>query len=373
MFGIAPSIQLFLLQSDWVFYKEDDPREMAIVGISAAALIAIAIIASIIRRNVKHSTAGKSKFTAPRQYNFFTFRRIASNYGLSRDHAKLLEHIFRKESVSDPLRAVENQDSIDRYFKRAFKAIRKDSKTDEETQENLEKLFTLRNIIEAGPDNNEDSSSKLSAKTPAIMVIGKDSYPVKILASREQEAVVEAPRTALGSLVRVQKGAKISLSFFAKSSSGFSLDGEVIGPVQTDSGPGIQISHTGKPKPLIKRKFRRVQTDKKCEFFPINVVESGTGRKKISKLVVDNRRGFKGTIQDISAGGCALKTLSPVLAGARLKIIIEYDASYLINVVGQVIRTNRSMAGTIIHIKFIKMPRRAFNSISTLAFGFNKD
>jgi len=371
MFGITPGMHLFLLQ-DWVFWPEDDSSGAITVLIGLGVIIFFSIVYRIFSRGIKPTviSKGKSSVVAPRKFNAFTFRKIASMYGLDRDQAKLLEFVFRADAVSDPLRVLQNPTLLDRHFKRTFRTIEKNSNTDEDAQQNLEKLFSLRNTIEAGSGSEETSSARISDKTPAILVTGRDSFPVKVISSRNQNVVIEIPRNSLGTPVRLSKGTRISLSFFTKSNDGFSLDGSIIGPVQTDFGPGLQINHTGKAKPLVKRKFRRKQTDIKSEFFFVNVVESGTGRKKTSKLVVDNRK-FKGSVQDISVGGCSLKTAAPVPVGSRLKIVIDYDDSYLINVLGHVIRSNRSVTGTIIHIKFLKVPRRAFNSISTMVYGYS--
>jgi hypothetical protein len=46
----------------------------------------------------------------------------------------------------------------------------------------------------------------------------------------------------------------------------------------------------------------------------------------------------------------------------------------MINVLGQALRINRSgAAGTIVHIKFLKIPRRAFNAINAVVFGYHED
>jgi hypothetical protein len=140
--------------------------------------------------------------------------------------------------------------------------------------------------------------------------------------------------------------------------------------LDTDRGPGLQINHTGKLKPLVKRMYRRKQATIKCDFFLVYLDESG-GKKKPPKLVVDTKK-FTGTVLDVSIGGCALKTSAPIQVGSRLKISIDYDDGPLIHVLGQVLRSNRSGAvGTILHMKFLKVPRRAFNSISSLVFGYD--
>jgi hypothetical protein len=365
----------FLLQS---YFKADNPMDGMILLFVIGAIIVVSLVLYFIRRGIGRPIAGtgtgknKGSGVTPRKFNAFTLNRIASSYGLDKDQKKLLEYVFRNDAVTDPERVMKTPALLDRHFKRTFRIIEKNSSTDEDAQERLVKLFSLRNVIESSNGGNDASSVRLSENTPAILASGKDSYPVKVLSSKGQNVVVEFPRNALGTPIRVTKGAKVSLSFFTKSSNGFSYDGTIGGSVDTDQGQGLQISHSGIMKPLAKRKYRRRSTDMQCEIYFVKIEETGTGKKKTAKLVVDNRK-YTGMIKDISIGGCSLKSSAPVQAGSRLKINIDYDDNCVINALGQVIRTNRSAAGTIIHIKFLKVPRRTFNSISTLVFGYNDD
>jgi hypothetical protein len=185
--------------------------------------------------------------------------------------------------------------------------------------------------------------------------------------------VTELPRNTLGTPLRLSRGTRVTLSFITKGSSGFSVDAHVNGTTKLNNETGLQLTHTGKTKALAKRKSRRRQVDIRCEFYFVNVQETGTGRKKVSKLVVDNRR-FTGSVKDISVGGCALETNAPIQPGSRLKLNIDYDNASLITVLGQVIRTNKSgLSGMIIHMKFLKVPRRAYNSISALVFRYDEN
>jgi c-di-GMP-binding flagellar brake protein YcgR len=372
VFGITPELYpYFLLQS---YFKADNPLEGMVLIIGIGALIVLSLIIHLFRRGIRSTTAmGKSKTAvAPRKFNAFALHRISSAYGLDREQTKLLEFVFKNDGVSDPERVMKTPALLDRHFKRTFKMIEKNSSTDEDAQANLVKLFSLRNTIEAASGAEGVSPGHLSENTPAILTSGKENYTVKVLSSRNQIVVTEIPRNALGTPMRFTKGTKIALSFFTKSSNGFSFDGNVIGTTTTDHGPGLQINHSGKAKPLVKRRFRRKQIDTKCDLFFVNIEESGKGRKKTSRLVVGSKK-FTGTILDISAGGCALKASVPMQAGSRLKISMDYADTYFINVLGQVIRVNRSTAGTVFHIKFLKVPQRAFNSISALVFGYSDD
>ncbi|MCL2473230.1 MAG: PilZ domain-containing protein, partial [Treponema sp.] len=310
---------------------------------------------------------------APRKFNAFTLYRISSEYGLDKDQSKLLENIFKNNAVTDPERVIKNSSLLDRQFKRTYKSIEKNSETEEDAQQHLVKLFSLRNVIEAGSDSNNPASTQLAENTPAILVSGNDNYPVRLYSSKGLNIVTEIPRNAVGTPVRMSKGANVTLSFFTKSSKGFALEGQVTGVVETSHGQGLQITHNGKMKPLVKRMYRRRQITIRCSFYHVFLEDSGMGRKKSQKLVVDNKR-LTGHVLDVSIGGCSIKTTAPIQVGSRLKIAIDYDENYVINVLGQVIRTNRSgPAGAIIHIKFLKVPRRAFNSISALVFGYDED
>ena len=371
MAGMLTIEHLFLLQDK--YFKDDDPMQGMILLLCIGLVVVFAVIFHFIRHGTSRSVAGNTKTpVTPRKFNSFTLHRIASSYGLDREQTKLLEYVFRNDAVNDPERVMKNPTLLDRHFKRTFRIIEKNSTTDEDAQDRMVNLFSLRNAIESAGGNTEASTARLSENSQAIISVGKESFSVKVLSTKGQTVVTEFPKNTLGTPVRLTRGTRVSLSFFTKARNGFSYDCQISGSVNTFQGQGLQMTHNGKLKPLAKRKFRRKQTDIHCEFNFVNVEETGTGRKKTSKLVVDSKK-FAGNVHDISIGGCSLKTSAPIQVGSRLKLSIDFDDSYLINVLGQVIRTNRSAAGTIIHIKFIKVPRRAFNSISTLVFGYNDD
>ena len=371
MSGITSEMYFFLLQQK--YFKEDNPVEARILIIAIAVVIVFSFLINIFRHGLNTSAANKGGKApvAPRKFNAFTLHRISTAYGLDKEQTKLLEYVFKNDAVSDPEHVMKNPAILDRHFKRAFRTIEKNSTTDEDAQQRMLKLFALRNLLEnSGTDDN--TSFSISENASAILASGQDSFPVKILRSRGLNVITDIPRNILGTPVRLTKGTKVVLSFFTKSSSGFSLDGQVAGSVNTDFGPGLQITHSGKKKPLAKRKFRRRQADIPCEFFFVNVVESGSGRKKTSKLVVDSKR-FKGVVQDISVGGCSLKTSVSIQVGSRLKLNLDHEDNNIITVLGQVLRSNRSSSGTILHVKFLKVPSRAYNSISNLVFGYGED
>ena len=366
-------MRFFLLQRGLPTFKDDNPMEGWIFLIVIAGVVFLAVIYHIVATKLGRSRTGrKSRSGASsghRKFNAFNMMRISSNYGLDREQAKLLEYVFITNGVSDIDRTIKNPVLVDRHFKRAFKYIAKNSANEEEAQQSMAKLFTLRNLLDVPPEADDAPSVQISENTPAILACGEDSYPVKVLSSKGQNMLTEIPINKLGTPIRFSNGTGITLSF---PDNGFSFDGRIVGVESINQEQGLQITHTGRAKALVKRKYRRRQTSIECAFSQVKVEEEGSGKKKTSKLVVDNK-SFSGTLQDVSIGGCSLKTRVPIQAGTRLKISTDYEDNLVIKVLGQILRVNRSgSAGTIMHVKFLKVPRRSFNSINTLIFGYNE-
>jgi hypothetical protein len=369
-------IKSFFLLQNVQYFKQDDPVAAMILGVSVGALIVISLVVGFIRNGVRTGggvSRGRTTVT-PRKFNAFTLHRIANSYGLDKDQTRLLEFVFRNDAVSDPERVMGNTTLLDKHFKRAYKAIEQNAETEEEAQERLVRLFSLRNTIESAAGNSSAASTnQLAENTAAVLSTGKESYPVRVVSSKGAFVTVENPKNALGTPVRIPKGSKVSLSFFTKSSKGFAFDSRVVDTTDTPHGPGLQLAHSGKAKPLVQRRYRRKQVTAGCVFYFVFVETTKAGRKRVPKLMVDKRR-FVGTILDISIGGCSIKTSAPVQVGSRLKIDMDYSDDSTLTVLGQVLRTNRTGAiGTIIHIKFIKVPRKAFNNINALVFGYEEE
>jgi hypothetical protein len=369
---------LYLLQDR--YFKEDDPMAAIIFAIGLGSFIIIALVSNFVRKRsgVSIGGGGSGKGSAaviPRKFSGFTMHRIASTYGLDKDQAKFLEYIFRNDVVSDPMGVVQNLNILDKHFKRAYKRIEKSARTDEDAQQRLALLFSVRNILESSQNSSSAaiSTRQISENMTAVLSTGKETYPVRVISSKGDNVMVECPKNALGTPMRIAKGTRVSLSFFTKSSKGFAFESRSLGMVETPRGTALQLAHSGQAKPLIQRKYRRRQTTASCNFSLVMVEETGTGRKKTRKMTVDSRR-FTGTIMDVSIGGCSIRTNASVPLGTRLKIEFDYLDKMIIAALGQVLRINRSGAvNTIMHIKFIKVPRKTMNAVNALVYEYDED
>jgi hypothetical protein len=130
-------------------------------------------------------------------------------------------------------------------------------------------------------------------------------------------------------------------------------------PEKASAARGDKSAHSN------QRRFRRRQVILPAIFYLVNLEE---GRQKETKMVVDKRR-LTGNIMDISVGGCSIKTKVPVLSGKRLKIEAAVSGNRIATL-GQALRTNRTGIGTIVHVKFLRVPSRSMNVINALVFEY---
>jgi c-di-GMP-binding flagellar brake protein YcgR/competence protein ComGC len=367
-------MNLFLLQDQVQYFKEDDPVAGTLVLVGIGGILLIVFISNLVKNGIG---AGKvaGGGAASRKISFLSMHRIAKAYGLDSEQAKILEYVLRSGGVTDPERTVSNPAVLDKHFKRAFRQIEKSANSEEEAQQKLAMLFSVRNIIEVRHNTSPDdpSSQRISSNMAAVLTVNHESYPVKIITSKGESVLVECPRNAIGTLIRFPKGTRVNLAFFTKTSKGFSFDCQVLGISDTSFGPGLQLSHGGRAKSMTQRRFRRRQASLSCDYYLVRLEEQ-KNKKQAPKMVVDTRR-MSGSLTDVSIGGCAVKTQSSVPAGSRLKIEFDYPHSALpIAVLGQVLRINRSgIANTIMHVKFLKVPRKAMNAINSLVFDYGND
>jgi hypothetical protein len=353
---------LYLLQE--VYFQSSGDRAPWMGPLVAVAIFGFFLVMIVL--GVVKNRAG-----APRRFSRFVLRRIAASYGLDTVQRKVLEGILRYDAVTDPLAVMQSAPLLDRHFKRAYQRIENTAVNDDDAQEQFSLLFSTRNAIEgaqsaAGPVG---STRQIPSGAAAALTAGKETYQVKVANAKGDSVLVESPKNSLGNAIRIPNGTRVSLSFFTKTSKGYSFESKVTGVMETAKGPTLRLAHSPRVKPLVSRKFRRRQTATPCAITMITIREERVRRKLVRKMVLDKRR-YSGAIVDISIGGCSIRCTASIQPGARLKVEFVYGDSPSIAALGQVLRVNRGGMYTTIHIKFIKVPRRSQNLINAIVFEY---
>ena len=363
---------MFLLQQQQVsYFKEDDPFAGTIILVGIGTILLIVLVTNILKNGLGIGK-GPRKGASPRRFSIFAMHRVAKTYRLNHDQSKALEFVLKNNGVTDPETTVANPNVLDKHFKRAFKQIENNAQSEEDAQQKMSLLFSVRNAIDIKHNTSagQASTQRISTGMSAVLSVNQDSFSVKVISTKGDTVMIDCPRNAIGTMIRFPKGTRVNLAIINKNSKGFSFDGQVIGMADTSFGPALQLFHSREAKAMTKRRFRRTNAELNCDFFIVRV--ENVKYKKGPRMVVDSRR-MSGNVTDISIGGCAIRTQISVSAGSRLKI--EFDSPHSgvpIAVLGQVLRINRSgISNTVIHIKFLKVPRKAMNAINTLVFEYS--
>jgi hypothetical protein len=337
-----------------------------------AAIVLILIIVNLLKTKFKVPALNGTQIgnLYPRKFSVMALHRVADDLGLNRGQTKMLDFVMRTGGANDPARELNSPILLDRHFKRAYRLIERSSSSEDEMNTRLSVLFATRNIIDANAGNTEATSTRqIPENAAAVLKIGETNYPIRVISSRGDSLVVENPVSSTGEPLRLPRGSKASLSFYTKSSKGFSVESRILGSMDTADGPVLQLVHSGQIKKLSNRQFRRRQTVISTNFYFVHVEEKE--KKKDNKLVVDKRR-FSGSILDISIGGCSIKTNTPVNSGQRLKIEFTREDNSIVAALGEVLRANRSGVSSILHIKFLKVPNKSLNSINAMVYEYNE-
>jgi hypothetical protein len=351
------------------FFKETGPMDVVYFGIGLGVII---IILVIVNHSKERLGISDSIFVTPRAHHIkrFAIHNLARSIGLDSSQSKMLAFVMKDNDVTDPEQALQSSELLDKYFKKSYSTIEETADSSEEIQKKLAMFFATRNILEAasGGGAGVNSTRVIPENTPAVLTVGEDkSYPIRVLSSQGAYLLVENPTDAPGEPVSIDRNTPVTLSFYTKSSNGFSVDSTVSGTTKVPGeGQVLQVVHSNTIKRLSKRRFRRRQIAIPVEF---NMVRLEPGpRKREQRMVVEKKKGA-GNILDISIGGCSIQTGNDISAGSRLRIGFAAGKRHVV-ALGEVLRTNRNRISTIMHIKFLKVPRQSLNLINALVFEY---
>ncbi|MDR0487358.1 MAG: PilZ domain-containing protein [Treponema sp.] len=352
-----------------VAFKESNPRELIFFGIAVAALVIILVIVNGFKKKLPVNAMDGIRTPASgggfHPFSSIAFHGQLRTIGLSREQIKMMDYVLKHNNVTNPQHTLNSGMLLDRYFRKAYRMIERSAHTEEEAQQRFSLLFSTRNLLDSQSGETATSTRQIPEHSAAVLGYEKDRYPVKVLSTKGDRLVVEDPQTSTGSNVKIPRGSKVTISFFTKSSKGFSFESRILSAGESGGGEVLHLLHSNKAISLSKRRFRRRQVVLPTSFYYVNLEDAG---KKGKRMVVD-KRCLTGSIMDISIGGCSIKTNVSVPSGTRLKIEAECGGTN-IAALGQVIRTNRSGMKTTAHISFLKVPRKSLNAINAMVYEY---
>ena len=154
--------------------------------------------------------------------------------------------------------------------------------------------------------------------------------------------------------------------------AGYAFESKVLGYDNMKGNLCVLVHHAKTLRREQQRKFRRSPIHRPCFFYPVMVVESGSGRKAQRKAVVQTARRLIGNLVDISAGGCSVSSLYPLKAGDLCKIEFELNRRQRLSVFGKVRTVRRSgLRGGTMHVMFTRLSTRFLNQIYLYVYDYS--
>jgi c-di-GMP-binding flagellar brake protein YcgR len=369
--GIAAGLGIHLIPLQFQmqnFWKRTTGKDIHLFIIGVTVVFCVLFIVILIKTKLKVPALNGTS-NAARRFSSLTLHRIAGEMGLNSSQTKTLEWVLKNDGVKDIERSLNSPGLLDRHFKRAYQLINQQTEADEERQNRLAVLFATRNIIEssAGEEITITSTRDISENTEVGITVNQESYPVQVLTAKEDDLILSSPVNSEGASPHFPQGTPVTLIFFDK---GFSVDTRILGSGQISDRPVLRLLHSGQIKrlPASARHFRRRQTAVAAVFYIVHI-DAAAGHRKETKLTVD-KRPLSGDIIDISLGGCSMNTGEPVSSGIHLKIEFTWNDGSAVAALGQVLRINHTGDRTIVHVKFLKIPRRSMNVINAMVYEY---
>jgi hypothetical protein len=306
-------------------------------------------------------------------FNRLAFRRAARRYGLRKVQIDYLEHYARQYRARSPEFLLENPAALDKLIKKAIAEIEANEGDESLLEARKSVLFGIRDLAEKHKATGKTirSTRELpSGLSFSLLTEEGETYPSHIYEVYHNGVSAALPKGNMSDEVRLGKGSKLSCTFYNKAGQGYSFTTKVLGYEARKGSSAMILSHSDSVTLLPNRQYKRKDLNSPCYFYFVRIEDAG---KKGGKRAVADSRRVMGTIENISAGGCSLRSANPLRAGDYLKIEFDTGKGETGSAVGKVLRVNKSKRyGGVMHIKFARSSRKTLNDIRSFVYGYEE-
>lgn len=363
---------MIVLQTQYNFLSSPDQRSILIFVAIAVAFIGIIILGGAITRRRNRNLDPEQR----RKYGRYVFQRMAKNIGLQKHHIEILEYLIRVCSVRQPFLIFSNSGLLDDILKKGIYALHQNTKLKEEERERrLTYLFQIKQIIERNTRRGAGGRSTIMMRPGQSVTVTTETgthHNTRVVSNLKDMVALATVQDDAGSQIRWPRGTRLKINFWRESDAGYAFESKVLGYDKIKGTQCILVHHARTLKREQQRRYRRSPIHRPCFFFPVLVVESGSGRRAKRKAVVQTTRRYLGNLIDISAGGCSINSVYPLKPGNLCKIEFELARRQRITVFGKVKKIRKiGIRGGVMHIMFTKLSSRYLNQIYLYVYDFS--
>jgi len=354
-----------LLQQDIQFFATPDANSNRLTLIILGVVVVIGVLAALLNR----LRGGGAKQGGPRG----TMMRQARRMGLTADQRRALKRLVVGLSLQNPERMLANSNFLNHALRRRIEQIDMSDEPEPQREQEKSLLFSVKRSLQNASVKPRVLPSSRQIRIGQLVTLQTEDGQTheSLVASNVHNGLgVEVPYQRRGSSINWNKGTEVQVTMVADQNRMFSFRTRVMGYNKVGGASVMFLEHATNIRQSQKRRSPRREYDRPCYFYPVTVISVGRGRRAKKQAYVNKTRRIFGRIDDISAGGCAVRTQVPLGSGNILKIDFEGADGSPISVFGRVRGLERSRTrGRVMHIMFTRVSRKNLNRIQSYVYG----
>jgi c-di-GMP-binding flagellar brake protein YcgR len=362
---------ILLATMNYKLIATGDSRTMLYFGIAIGVVIILIVVGALVNRRRRPLSPDEVQ-----KVSGAAFRRAGRSVGLPPQHVQALEELVRITKVKQPFLVFTSAGLLDDVLKKglySIEAARDVAPEEKERRKGV--LFQVKQIIEKNARKGAVLRSSTMLKPGQLLTVtpgGGGHFASKVVSNMKDFLTISAPAGAAGTEMRWMRGTPLAVYFWRENDAGYTFPSKVLGYDTVKGLSCVLIQHSKTLRREQRRKARRREIMRACFYYPIRIVETGSGRKTERKASVDQGLRTLGTVVDLSAGGCAIQTLSPFERGKLVMVEFDIDRRAPIRAFGKVMGVARRKGrGGIMHVMFTSVTRQHLNRICSFVYDFS--
>lgn len=337
-----------------------------VFSIIGGIVVIIVVFAILARRG-----ASRRARTTQGRFNRSRFRRLAHDRGLTQLQTKTLENIAMRYRPSAPMSVFASRQALDITLAKAIEDIKKQNQADQVKEGYINNIYRIKQALEqtSGTGQALKSTNQLQVGQE-ISITPEDGvrYSSTITGKLRNSLAAKLPVDEGGTQVRWPKHAAVEVFLNRGSGKGYAFQTKVVGYSVVKGIHSVLLQHSNAVSAAAQRKFPRKELDRPAYFYAIQIMTVGNGRNA-KKQAVPQTKGALGTMLDVSAGGCAVKSTFPLPKGSLIKVEFETERRRQIAVYGKVKSVQKAEPmGGIMHVMFTRISRKNLNRINSFIY-----
>ncbi|MFP4363932.1 MAG: PilZ domain-containing protein [Spirochaetia bacterium] len=326
---------------------------------------------------IGQKVTGKGSKNHSVKFNQKNFRKTAKRIGLNRQQTNLLLKMVKLYDVKHPYHLLSNSGLFDSILKRVINNIEHSNVPSPQLEKRKNMLYQIKQILERHAQSRSKLKSTRQLHLGQHVILspeGQGKFHTKIAQNSKKYLGLLCPTHDDNTPVRWKKNTLLKVFADQEQGIGYLFTSKVLGYKSADGVATLAIKHSDTMKLIHKRKHRRKDLQVPAFFYPVSVQQVNTESGPQKRATVDSKNHKIGTLVDISAGGCGIRTLVPLKQGQLLKVVFEKDRNNPITAFGKVVKLHRmANQSFLMHVQFTKVSLESTNRINDFIYSIHED